>query len=60
MEILMDPLENNNNNADGITVLTRTSKYGKLNFKLEMAEKNFGPNLSSSYWPPAMGLCSGT
>ena len=38
MEILMDPLENNNNNADGITVLTRTSKYGKLKFRLGTTE----------------------
>ena len=43
MEILMDPLENNNNNADGITVLTRTSKYGKLNSELGMAEDNLVP-----------------
>ena len=38
-EIFMDPRENNNNNADGITVLTRTSKYGKLSYKLEMADR---------------------
>jgi len=39
----MGVLENYNNNADGITVLTRTSKYEKLKFKVGMTEENLGP-----------------